>query len=157
MIDQLAKDGDPTAYDFPRPMKGQGFEFSFSGLKTSVRRHWEQNPDPERLPDLAASFQEAVVDVLASKLIKAAKEKGAKTVTVVGGVACNSRLRAVVEDKARRHRLKVAFPSPVYCTDNAAMIGRAAWDLQDLIKPLVGAPVDVEVDVEMMLSPSPSS
>ena len=154
VIDRMAKEGDPKAYDFPRPMKGQGFEFSFSGLKTAIRRHWEQDPDPSRLPDLVASFQEAVVDVLASKLIKAAKEKGAKTVTVVGGVACNSRLREVVEDKARRHRLKVAFPSPVYCTDNAAMIGRAAWDLQDFLLPLADRPVDVEVDVEMMLLPT---
>lgn len=152
VIDRMARQGNPKAYDFPRPMKGQGFEFSFSGLKTAIRRHWEQDPDPARLPDLVASFQEAVVDVLASKLVRAAKEKQAKTVTVVGGVACNSRLRQVVEEKARKNRLKVAFPSPVYCTDNAAMIARAAWDLQQFLRPLGLSPVDVEVDTEMMLA-----
>lgn len=154
VIDALAKTGDRTAFDFPRPMKGQGFEFSFSGLKTAIRRQWELDPAPERLPDLVASFQEAVVDVLSTKLIKAAKEKGATSVTVVGGVACNSRLRETVEQKARKNRLRVAFPSPVFCTDNAAMIARAAWDLREFLQPLAARPVDVEVDTEMMLQPA---
>ena len=153
VVDKMAKEGRRDAYEFPRPMKGQGFEFSFSGLKTAIRRQWEESPDPARLPDLLASFQEAVVDVLVSKLIKAAREHGAQTVTVVGGVACNSRLRELVTERARKHKLKVAFPSPIYCTDNAAMIGRAAWDLREHLIPLAGPNLDVEVDTEMMRIP----
>lgn len=155
VVDRLARDGDAEAFHFPRPMKNEGYEFSFSGLKTAIRRHWEESGKEEsRLPDLLASFQEAVVDVLATKLIRAARERGADHVTVVGGVACNSRLRTVIAERAARHRLKVAFPSPVYCTDNAAMIGRAAWDLRDYLLPLAGGPLDVEVDTEMMRCPS---
>lgn len=152
VIDQLAKDGDPEAFVFPRPMKNEGFEFSFSGLKTAVRRHWEESGrQTERLPDLLASFQEAVVDVLATKLIRAARHHQARYVTLVGGVACNSRLRAVVNEKAAKSRLKVAYPSPVFCTDNAAMIGRAAWDLRAFLLPRANAMLDVEVDTEMMM------
>lgn len=152
VIDRLAKDGDRDAFDFPRPMKNEGFEFSFSGLKTAVRRHWEESGrQSERLPDLLASFQEAVVDVLATKLIRAARHHQARCVTLVGGVACNSRLRAVVSEKAAQNRLKVAYPSPVFCTDNAAMIGRAAWDLRAFLLSRAHAMLDVEVDIEMMM------
>jgi N6-L-threonylcarbamoyladenine synthase len=151
VVDRLAKEGNRKAFAFPRPMLNEGFEFSFSGLKTAVRRHWDESgKEVDRLPDLLASFQEAVVDVLATKLIRAARKKGAKHVTVVGGVACNSRLRSVITERAAKQGLKVAFPSPVYCTDNAAMIGRAAWDLRDYLLPLAQQLVDVEVDTEMM-------
>lgn len=151
VVDRMAKDGNREAFDFPRPMKNEGYEFSFSGLKTAIRRHWEESgKEEERLPDLLASFQEAVVDVLATKLIRAARKRGARHVTVVGGVACNSRLRAVINERAAKHGLKVAFPSPIYCTDNAAMIGRAAWDLRDFLLPLADSSLDVEVDTEMM-------
>jgi N6-L-threonylcarbamoyladenine synthase len=154
VVDRLAREGggNPQAFQFPRPMLHEGYEFSFSGLKTAIRRHWEESgQQAERLPDLMASFQEAVVDVLATKLIKAARERGARHVTVVGGVACNSRLRAVVQERAHKRGLQVAFPSPLYCTDNAAMIGRAAWDLREFLLPLAGDDLDVEVDTEMML------
>ena len=154
VVDRMAKAGNPLAFDFPRPMKNEGFEFSFSGLKTAIRRNWEEGgKEPERLPDLLASFQEAVVDVLATKLVRAARKQGARYLTVVGGVACNSRLRAVVTERAAKHGFQVAFPSPIYCTDNAAMIGRAAWDLKEHLLPLAGLPVDVEVDTEMMKVP----
>ncbi len=152
VVDRMAKKGNREAFTFPRPMKNEGYEFSFSGLKTAIRRHWEESgKQPELLPDLLASFQEAVVDVLVTKLIRAAKAYGASHITVVGGVACNSRLRALVQERAARHRFKVAFPSPLYCTDNAAMIGRAAWDLREFLLPLAQRPVDVQVDTEMML------
>jgi N6-L-threonylcarbamoyladenine synthase len=153
VVDRMAREGRPDAYSFPRPMKAEGNEFSFSGLKTAIRRHWEEDPDPARLPDLLASFQEAVVDVLVTKLIRAARQKSASWVTVVGGVACNSRLRSAVQERAAQQRLNVAFPSPLYCTDNAAMIGRAAWDLKDLYLARSGPGLDVEVDTEMLLEP----
>lgn len=152
VVDRMAKEGDPQAFDFPRPMKNDGYEFSFSGLKTAVRRHWQDSGEcTDRLPDLLASFQEAVVDVLATKLIRAARKHHVEYVTLVGGVACNSRLRAVVNERAARHRLKVAYPSPVFCTDNAAMIGRAAWDLRAFLLPKAKFALDVEVDTEMMM------
>lgn len=157
VIDEMAKKGRRDAYDFPRPMKDKGFEFSFSGLKTSVRRHWDDSAkEAESLPDLLASFQEAVVDVLATKLVRAARQRQVEIVTVVGGVACNSRLREVVTERAHKHGLKVAFPSPIYCTDNAAMIGRAAWDLQEFYLKRSGPHLDVETDIEMLLEPQQS-
>lgn len=157
-IDRLAGQGEERAFHFPRPMQHQGFEFSFSGLKTAVRRHWEESGrDATRLPDLLASFQEAVVDVLASKLMRAAKETGSPRVTVAGGVACNSRLRVVVSERAARAGISVAFPSPRYCTDNAAMIGRAAWDLREFLLPRAARPLDVETDVDFMCCSPQSS
>ncbi len=152
VVDRMARDGRPDAFDFPRPMRNEGYEFSFSGLKTAIRRHWEgSGRETERLPDLLASFQEAVVDVLATKLIRAARDRGVSHLTVVGGVACNSRLRQVISERAHDLRLKAAFPSPLYCTDNAAMIGRAAWDLREFLLPRAGGEIDVEVDTEMMM------
>ena len=92
-IDRLARDGDPNAIPFPRPMRNDGFDFSFSGLKTAVINHVRRHPDVE-VRDVAASFQEAVVDVLLTKLVAAAEAAGARTLVMGGGVAANSRLRA---------------------------------------------------------------
>lgn len=152
VIDQLCRDnGDPKAYDFPRPMQKSPFEFSFSGLKTAVRRVWaECGEDPERLPDIAASFQEAVVDTLVGKLMGAAKRLELKRLAVVGGVACNSRLRAKLTERAAKKSLQVFFPKPLYCTDNAAMIGKAAWELRDYLLKIPPHTLDVKVNMEML-------
>ena len=151
VIDKVAKEANSKAFDFPRPMMHKGYEFSFSGLKTAVRRAWiESDQDESRRADLVASFQEAVVDVLTTKLMRAAKKNGAERVAVVGGVACNSRLRADILQRAKKHRFEVFFPKPLYCTDNAAMIGRAAWDLREFLLPRANEPLDVETDIEMM-------
>lgn len=152
VIDKLCLDqGDPQAYDFPRPMQKSPFEFSFSGLKTAVRKVWHEcGEDPERLPDIAASFQEAVVDTLVGKLMGAAKRLDLKRLAVVGGVACNSRLRSKLQEKAAKKSYQVFFPKPLYCTDNAAMIGKAAWELQEFLKEVPSQSLDVKVNLEMM-------
>ena len=125
-IDQLSAEGDRRAIDFPRAMLHDGLDFSFSGLKTSVMNHVRKNPSVST-PDVAASFQTAVVDVLVSKAMRAADQTGARAVVLGGGVAANSELRRrfteVCESSGRRGLL----PSRAMCTDNAAMIGAAAW------------------------------
>lgn len=152
VIDKMAKEkGDPRAYDFPRPMQKSGFEFSFSGLKTSVRKVWLESDQSEPvLADIAASFQEAVVDVLVSKFLKAAKTFQVERLAVVGGVACNSRLRAKLLEKTKNSPYQLFIPKPLFCTDNAAMIGRAAWDLQEFLLKVDPRQVDVHVNMDMM-------
>lgn len=126
-VDQQAKNGDPTAFEFPRSMiHDESFDMSFSGLKSAGQRMIEQlGPDlvQERLPDLCASFQEAIVDVLLIKLARAAKIYRAKRVILTGGVSANSRLRARAEEWAQKKGLRLVVPPLRYCTDNAAMIG----------------------------------
>lgn len=126
VIDQLAAAGDPSAVAFPRPMLHEGYDFSFSGLKTAVINYVRRKPDVD-LADLAASFQEAVVDVVITKLLRGAREVGAKTVVLGGGVAANSWLRTRLLDEAERAGLRAFLPSPALCTDNGAMIAAAAW------------------------------
>lgn len=126
-VDQHAKSGDPTAFEFPRSMiHDESFDMSFSGLKSAGQRMIEQlGPElvQERLPDLCASFQEAIVDVLLIKLARAAKIYRAKRVILTGGVSANSRLRARAEEWAQKKGLRLVIPPLRYCTDNAAMIG----------------------------------
>lgn len=128
-VDQLAKMGDPTKYDFPRSMlNDSSFDMSFSGLKSSGQRMIEAlGPEKvqENLPDLCASFQEAIVDVLLAKLARAAKVYRARRVILTGGVSANSRLRARAEEWATKKGLTLVVPPIRYCTDNAAMIGYA--------------------------------
>ena len=131
-ISRLAAEGDPTAIDFPRYRPRDGRPgFSFSGLKTAVLYHLRgQNalaPTPapediERPEDVAASFQEAVVDVLVRQSLDAARHEGLGTVLVTGGVACNPRLRERMVAEAEARGLRAVFPAPAYCSDNAAMI-----------------------------------
>lgn len=123
-IEKAAQNGDATRFKFPRVMLDGGFDFSFSGLKTAVLRE-SQRFSPDRLPvaDLAASFQAAVVDVLAAKTIQAATEMGAAGIHLAGGVAANRPLRDTL---TRRSDLPVRYPPLVLCTDNAAMIAAAA-------------------------------
>jgi N6-L-threonylcarbamoyladenine synthase len=128
-IDRTAKTGNPKAFDFPRSMIGSGdFAFSFSGLKTSMFYLLPALGDTvsARLPDLCASFQEAVVDVLVSKTLAAARHLGAKHVSVSGGVSCNSRLRQVFTERCARAGLTLHLAAPAHTTDNAAMIAFAA-------------------------------
>lgn len=126
-VDQMAKQGNPKAFDFPRSLiHDESFDMSFSGLKSSGQRMLEQlGPEQVKaqLPDLCASFQEAIVDVLIAKLDRAAKVYRAKRVILTGGVSANSRLRARAEAWAAEKNLRLVIPPLRYCTDNAAMIG----------------------------------
>jgi len=125
-IDRAAQQGNPRAVDFPRAMLHDGYDFSFSGLKTAVMNHVRQHPDVAS-NDIAASFQAAVVDVLAAKLMRAARDTGARSVVLGGGVAANTLLRSEVERLAVVDGFRVALPSRAMCTDNAAMIAAAGW------------------------------
>lgn len=128
-IDQMAKQGNPKAYDFPRSMiHDESFNMSFSGLKAAGQRMLEHlGPErvQENLPDLCASFQEAIVDVLIAKLDRAAKVFKTKRVILTGGVSANSRLRDRATEWANKKGLSLVIPPIRYCTDNAAMIGYA--------------------------------
>ncbi len=125
-IDRLAMEGDPHAITFPRPMKNDGYDFSFSGLKTSVVNYVRKNPDISAA-DVAASFQEAVCDVLIIKARRAAKEIGARGLCLGGGVAANSQLREQLLDACVADGLHAFLPARAMCTDNAAMIAAAGW------------------------------
>jgi N6-L-threonylcarbamoyladenine synthase len=126
VIDKLAMEGDPAAVAFPRGLKGEGYDFSFSGLKTAVINYARHHPGVS-VEDIAASFQEAVVDVLVTKARAAAKEVGAKAICLAGGVAANSSLRERTLDACIADGLHAYLPSRSMCTDNAAMIAAAGW------------------------------
>jgi N6-L-threonylcarbamoyladenine synthase len=126
IIDRLAKDGDPSAIAFPRAMADQGLDFSFSGLKTAVVNHVRKHPGVAA-EHVAASFQEAVVDVLVTKARKAADEVGAKGLALGGGVAANSRLREAFLAAAAEDGRPGYVPSRAMCTDNAAMVASCGW------------------------------
>jgi N6-L-threonylcarbamoyladenine synthase len=126
LIDRLAREGDPGAVRFPRSLLDDGtYDFSLSGLKTAVLRHVRGHQGELRVADVAASFQEAVVDVQVSKVLRAAGEEGLDTVLLAGGVAANSRLRERLEREAAARRVRVLAPSPRLCTDNGAMVACA--------------------------------
>lgn len=127
-IDRMAAQGNPQAIEFPRPMKHKGLDFSFSGIKTAVRNYLVgHQDDPDfNMDDVAASFQEAVVDVLCYKTMKAADEQSLDRIVVCGGVACNSGLRRRMQALADKKGKHVVFPSPALCADNAAMLAVAA-------------------------------
>ncbi len=146
VIDDLAQKGNPSAIKFPRPMRNSGdYQFSFSGIKTSVRYFVEKarragilvegqngkaedtNPDMVTVEDIAASFQAAVVDVLVYKSLHAAKATGAKAITLTGGVAANSELRASLKAAATEIGAEVYYPPMNLCTDNGAMIAGIAY------------------------------
>jgi N6-L-threonylcarbamoyladenine synthase len=125
-IDQVAVGGDGTAITFPRAWLEGTLDFSFSGLKTAVVNHVRAHPDVPT-EDVAACFQEAVVDVLVAKTFRAAAAVGARGVCLAGGVAANSLLRARATDTGTQVGLPVYLPSRAMCTDNAAMIGAAGY------------------------------
>jgi N6-L-threonylcarbamoyladenine synthase len=121
-IDKLAKGGDPAAIAFPRSMLDDpSYNFSFSGLKTSVLYYLRKNPQPN-IADVCASFQEAVVDILVGKTMRAAQEANVKTVSASGGVSVNSRFRKKLTAECNRSSLRLLLAPPQLCTDNAAMI-----------------------------------
>jgi N6-L-threonylcarbamoyladenine synthase len=128
-IDKVSQEGDPQFFRFPRAYLEQGsFDFSFSGLKTAVALYVSKLSSEElklHRIDTAASFQEAVVDVLVEKGIRACLQKKTKKLALAGGVARNRRLRDKLRVEAEKHDLEVFYPSPILCTDNAAMIAAA--------------------------------
>lgn len=130
-IDKAAKEGNPHAVEFPRgKVEGSPYDFSFSGLKSCVLNyinHARMTGEEIYVPDLAASFQNSVVDSLVSRTVAAAKEFGYQKVALAGGVASNTALRAGMETACKKQGLSLFYPSPVFCTDNAAMIGAAGY------------------------------
>jgi len=128
LLDRIAAEGNPDAFDFPRPLHDRpGYDFSFSGLKTSVARTVEKlggaeavAADPKVLADVCASFQSAAIDVLLERAKRAIKKHRLSRLAITGGVACNKGLRRALEGKFRD--VQIALPLPEYCTDNAAMI-----------------------------------
>jgi N6-L-threonylcarbamoyladenine synthase len=121
-IDACAVDGDPAAIAFPRALSGDTLDFSFSGLKTAVLRWLAAQTGAVRRADVAASFQEAVVDVLSARAIEACRRTGIDQLVVGGGVAANSRLRALVTERAEGAGVRLRIPRPGLCTDNGAMV-----------------------------------
>ena len=131
IIDQLAQTGNPSAMRFPRAkIKSGAYEFSFSGIKTAVWHYLKsvsENEWQERSADIAASFQEAIAEMLVRPTIKAARANGVERIVLSGGVAANSRLRSKMKQDADPAGLAVFFPAPKFCTDNAAMIALAGY------------------------------
>jgi N6-L-threonylcarbamoyladenine synthase len=148
-VNRLACEGDPARFTFPRSMLDSGdLRFSFSGLKTAVRYllpKLEQLP----LPDLCASFQEAVVDVLVAKTLRAAEITVCKTIALSGGVSCNSRLREKMRESCTNRGLELLIAEPALCTDNAAMIGYVA-----ALKLAAGefSPLTADIDPNLRLA-----
>ena len=130
-IDKLAKEGNPNAIRFPRAkIEDAVYDFSFSGVKSAVLNHingCKMKGEPIVEADIAASFQKAVTDVLVERTIKAAKEHRVQKVAIAGGVASNSALRQAMQEACDKEQLYLSYPSPIYCTDNAAMIGVAGY------------------------------
>jgi N6-L-threonylcarbamoyladenine synthase len=123
-VEQAARGGNPAAIALPRPMLGDGLDFSFSGLKTAVVHYVDRHPEVAT-PDVAASFQEAAVDVLVHKAMEAARSVGARSVCLAGGVAANGPLRERTAAACAEAGLRSFLPSRAMCTDNAAMIAAA--------------------------------
>jgi len=153
VIDRLSADGDPARYSLPRPMLGQGLDFSFSGLKTALvnlvanefKGRW---PDDRELADLAASFQEAVVDVLAGKTRVLLEEHEVKGLLLAGGVAANRGLRARMTALARETCLPLILPPVALCTDNAAMVAAAGYHVHK-----AGRSLDLSADAYSRVQP----
>ncbi len=135
IIDEFSKTGNPKAVQFPRPILARNsLDFSFSGLKTAVINYVKTYPQPlggypeDFVKDIASSFQEAVIDVLIKKTLQAAKHQGLRRIVLAGGVAANQGLRQRMKEEAGEHKLKVYIPSPLFCTDNAAMVGVVGYE-----------------------------
>jgi len=135
IIDELSKAGNARAIRFPRASLGKdSFDFSFSGLKTAVVNYVKFLPRPVKdypenlIRDIVSSFQEAVVEVLVKKTLRAAQHQGLKRIVLSGGVAANRRLRERMKEEASEERIKLYIPSPSFCTDNAAMVGVVGYE-----------------------------
>jgi N6-L-threonylcarbamoyladenine synthase len=148
-MDRLSESGNPKAFDFPRPLLHDASDdFSFSGLKTSVRYFLRDNPvlldDPQKIRDLCASIQAAIVEVLVAKTIRAARRNGVRCVTASGGVTCNRVLRQQLGLACKKNGFTLHLAEKSLCTDNAAMIGILAER-----KLLAGLPAsDLDSDVQ---------
>lgn len=131
LIDKIAKEGNPEAVEFKRVfLEKDSFDFSFSGIKTGVLNYVNSEKQAGReisVPDVAASFQQAVLDVIVAKTVTAALNMNKDKIVMAGGVAANSRLREMLQAECEKHGIKLYHPSPILCTDNAAMIGCAAY------------------------------
>ena len=155
-IDRAARDGDPRAIAFPRPLtgpqaRGQELEFSFSGLKTAVARYVEKGVDPGlTTADVAASFQEAVVDVLTARAIAACREYDVRDMLIGGGVAANRRLRALAQERCDAAGVRLRVPRPKLCTDNGAMV--AALGSLMVANDVEPSPLDLPADSSLALS-----
>jgi len=151
-IDAMAKEGSATAIDFPRGLttsndwQTRPYDFSFSGLKTAVARYLESVPDYVRA-DVAASFQESIVDVLMLKALAACKDSGIDSLVIAGGVAANSRLRAVAAERCEKAGITLRIPAPGLCTDNGAMVA----SLGALMAAAGRAPSPVAFDADSSL------
>lgn len=152
-IDREAKSGNPRAIDFPRGLtqasdwQTRPFDFSFSGLKTAVARYLEATPDYAR-PDVAASFQEAIVDVLLMKAVAACRQTGIDSLVIAGGVAANSRLRHLATERAEKAHIRLRIPPPGLCTDNGAMVAT----LGSLMVAAGRAPSHIALEADSSLS-----
>jgi N6-L-threonylcarbamoyladenine synthase len=142
-LEELAAAGDPKAFDFPRPMKNRGLDFSFSGLKTAVRLKLESETariaasvmDGSLHANIAASFQAAVVDTLVHKSMQAMATTGLDRLVVAGGVGANKELRQRLRAVGTQRGFRVYYPRPAYCTDNGAMIAYAGWCRHGTVEP----------------------
>ena len=142
-------EGNPAAYDFPRPLlRETNDDFSFAGLKTSVRYFLQKNPalldDAQKLRDLCASVQAAIVETLVTKTIRASRRLGVKCVTASGGVTCNRSLRAELDKACQREGFTLRIADRSLCTDNAAMIGVLAE--RKLLKSAPVTSLDAEIE-----------
>jgi N6-L-threonylcarbamoyladenine synthase len=146
-IERAATTGDPAAFAFPRAMLGEGLDLSFSGLKTAVVHAVRKHPDAAD-EDVAASFQQAVVDVLVAKTMRAAVSVGARGICLAGGVAANGALRGALVEACRELGLPAYLPSLATCTDNAAMIAAAGWWQLEHLGP---TPLDAAADPNLRL------
>ena len=144
-IDRIAKEGNPEAIHFKRVLlEKDSYDFSFSGLKTAVLNYLNSEKQAGReinRADVAASFQQAVIDVIVEKTISAAKEMGYGKLVLAGGVAANSKLRGTLEEECKKNKIEIHVPAPVLCTDNAAMIACAAY-----YKYMAGERGDIDMD-----------
>jgi len=153
-VAKLAEQGNPSAVDFPRALPGRDeSDFSFSGLKTSLATYLRKNPEPN-LPDVCASYQEAIVDALVAKTVLAVKRERPKDLVVAGGVAANSRLREKLQ-RALPAGTRLLVPSPGFCTDNGAMIaalGAVRFQQKEFLQPSELFDVEVSPSTEAKLS-----
>jgi N6-L-threonylcarbamoyladenine synthase len=162
-IDRAAREGSSVYVDFPRgltsgrDLERHRFDFSFSGLKTSVARWVEARQaagEPVPVADVAASFQEAVCDVLTRKAVDAARAEGIEDILIGGGVAANSRLRVLAEERAAKHGIRVRVPRPGLCTDNGAMVAALGAEMvsRGRAASAIDLPADSSMPVELVLA-----
>ncbi|MEA2484725.1 MAG: tRNA N6-adenosine threonylcarbamoyltransferase [Thermoleophilaceae bacterium] len=147
VVDRLAKDGDAAAIDFPRGKTKGEYDVSFSGLKTAVARWVEARQGEIPVADVCASFQEAVVDVLTTKAVQACRDTGVDHLLIGGGVAANSRLRALAQQRCDAAGLRLRVPRPGLCTDNGAMV--AALGSRLVAADVAPSPLDLPADSSM--------